>query len=433
MHLIMSLVGMATLILIAILFSSNRRAIKLRTVGGAFLIQIGLGAFVLYSESGRKVLLAISDAVKNVIDYGENGMSFLFAGLVSDKMFELFGSGGFVFALRVLPVIVFFSSLIAVLYYLGIMQFVIKILGGGLQKVLGTSRTESMSATANIFVGQTEAPLVVRPYIARMTTSELFAVMCGGLASVAGSVLAGYASMGVPLEYLITASFMAAPGGLLFAKLLAPETETPDDQKDAFDNLSDEEKPANIIDAAASGASSGLQLALNVGAMLLAFVALIALINGILGGIGGWFGYEDFSLELILGWVFAPIAFLIGVPWSEATIAGSFIGQKLVINEFYAYSEFSKYLQDESQLAAAGLMALSEQTKVIISFALCGFANLSSVAVLLGGLGGMAPNRRKDVARLGMKAVLAGTLSNLMSATIAGFFFALTAMAVVAA
>ncbi|EJD6330167.1 NupC/NupG family nucleoside CNT transporter [Proteus mirabilis] len=433
MHLIMSLVGMATLILIAILFSSNRRAIKLRTVGGAFLIQIGLGAFVLYSESGRKVLLAISDAVKNVIDYGENGMSFLFAGLVSDKMFELFGNGGFVFALRVLPVIVFFSSLIAVLYYLGIMQFVIKILGGGLQKVLGTSRTESMSATANIFVGQTEAPLVVRPYIARMTTSELFAVMCGGLASVAGSVLAGYASMGVPLEYLITASFMAAPGGLLFAKLLVPETETPDDQKDAFDNLSDEEKPANIIDAAASGASSGLQLALNVGAMLLAFVALIALINGILGGIGGWFGYEDFSLELILGWVFAPIAFLIGVPWSEATIAGSFIGQKLVINEFYAYSEFSKYLQDESQLAAAGLMALSEQTKVIISFALCGFANLSSVAVLLGGLGGMAPNRRKDVARLGMKAVLAGTLSNLMSATIAGFFFALTAMAVVAA
>lgn len=433
MHLIMSLVGMATLILIAILFSSNRRAIRLRTVGGAFLIQIGLGAFVLYSESGRKVLLAISDTVKNVIDYGENGMSFLFAGLVSDRMFELFGSGGFVFALRVLPVIVFFSSLIAVLYYLGIMQFVIKILGGGLQKVLGTSRTESMSATANIFVGQTEAPLVVRPYIARMTTSELFAVMCGGLASVAGSVLAGYASMGVPLEYLITASFMAAPGGLLFAKLLVPETETPDDQKDAFDNLSDEEKPANIIDAAASGASSGLQLALNVGAMLLAFVALIALINGILGGIGGWFGYEDFSLELILGWVFAPIAFLIGVPWSEATIAGSFIGQKLVINEFYAYSEFSKYLQDESQLAAAGLMALSEQTKVIISFALCGFANLSSVAVLLGGLGGMAPNRRKDVARLGMKAVLAGTLSNLMSATIAGFFFALTAMAVVAA
>lgn len=433
MQLIMSLVGMATLILIAILFSSNRRAIRLRTVGGAFLIQIGLGAFVLYSEGGRQVLLAISNGVKNVIDYGENGMSFLFGGLVSDKMFELFGGGGFVFALRVLPVIVFFSSLIAVLYYLGIMQVVIKILGGGLQKLLGTSRTESMSATANIFVGQTEAPLVVRPYISRMTTSELFAVMCGGLASVAGSVLAGYASMGVPLEYLITASFMAAPGGLLFAKLLIPETETPDDQKDALDKLSEEERPANIIDAAASGASSGLQLALNVGAMLLAFVALIALVNGILGGIGGWFGYENFSLELVLGWVFAPIAFLIGVPWSEATIAGSFIGQKLVVNEFYAYSEFSKYLQEESLVTASGLMVLSDQTKVIISFALCGFANLSSVAVLLGGLGGMAPNRRKDVARLGMKAVLAGTLSNLMSATIAGFFFALTAMAVVAA
>jgi CNT family concentrative nucleoside transporter len=258
-----------------------------------------------------------------------------------------------------------------------------------------------------------------------MTTSELFAVMCGGLASVAGSVLAGYASMGVPLEYLITASFMAAPGGLLFAKLLIPETETPDDQKDAFDKMADDEKPANIIDAAAAGASSGLQLALNVGAMLLAFVALIALVNGILGGIGGWFGYENFSLELVFGWVFAPIAFLIGVPWSEATIAGSFIGQKIVINEFYAYSEFSKYLQEDALVAGSGLVVLSEQTKIIISFALCGFANLSSVAVLLGGLGGMAPNRRKDV--------LAGTLSNLMSATIAGFFFALTAMAVVAA
>lgn len=425
MQLLMSLVGMAALIFIAVLFSSDRRAIKLRTVVGAFIIQVLIGALVLYVPVGRKILLAMSDGVASVIGYGQKGMDFIFGGLVSDKMFEVFGGGGFVFALRVLPVIVFFSSLIAVLYYLGIMQLVIKILGGGLQKLLGTSRTESLSATANIFVGQTEAPLVVRPYISRMTNSELFAVMCGGLASVAGSVLARYAQMGVPLEYLIAASFMAAPGGLLFAKLMVPETEHFDDRTEAMAGMAEEERPANIIDAAASGASSGMQLALNVGAMLLAFIALIALINGILGGVGGWFDYPQLSLELILGWVFSPIAFLIGVPWSEAMTAGSFIGQKIVVNEFVAFMNFGEYMKPDAQVIAAGLQPLSDHTKAIISFALCGFANLSSVAILLGGLGGMAPNRRKDVARLGMKAVMAGTLSNLMSATIAGFFLAL--------
>ena len=425
MQLLMSLVGMAALIFIAVLFSSDRRAIKLRTVVGAFIIQVLIGALVLYVPVGRKILLAMSDGVASVIGYGQKGMDFIFGGLVSDKMFEVFGGGGFVFALRVLPVIVFFSSLIAVLYYLGIMQLVIKILGGGLQKLLGTSRTESLSATANIFVGQTEAPLVVRPYISGMTNSELFAVMCGGLASVAGSVLAGYAQMGVPLEYLIAASFMAAPGGLLFAKLMVPETEHFDDRTEAMAGMAEEERPANIIDAAASGASSGMQLALNVGAMLLAFIALIALINGILGGVGGWFDYPQLSLELILGWVFSPIAFLIGVPWSEAMTAGSFIGQKIVVNEFVAFMNFGEYMKPDAQVIAAGLQPLSDHTKAIISFALCGFANLSFVAILLGGLGGMAPNRRKDVARLGMKAVMAGTLSNLMSATIAGFFLAL--------
>ncbi|NDL00508.1 NupC/NupG family nucleoside CNT transporter [Photorhabdus bodei] len=425
MQLFMSLVGMVVLILIAVLFSSNYRAIKLRTVLGAFLIQIVIGAFVLYVPAGKKILMGMSEGVSSVIQFGQQGMDFIFGGLVSPKMFELFGGGGFVFALRVLPIIVFFSSLIAVLYYIGVMQLVIKVLGGGLQKILGTSRTESLSATANIFVGQTEAPLVVRPYIATMTQSELFAVMCGGLASVAGSVLAGYASMGVPLEYLIAASFMAAPGGLLFAKLMVPETEKPRDTVDAMSLVAEEERPANIIDAAASGAASGMQLALNVGAMLLAFVALIALLNGILGGIGGWFNYPQLSLELVLGWVFAPIAYLIGIPWNEATVAGSFIGQKIVVNEFVAFMNFGAYLKPDDVVAAAGLQVLSDHTKAIISFALCGFANLSSVAILLGGLGGMAPNRRGDVARLGMKAIIAGTLSNLMSATIAGFFLAL--------
>ncbi|CNF23275.1 Na+ dependent nucleosidetransporter-family protein [Yersinia enterocolitica] len=422
---LMSLVGMAVLILIAVLLSSNFRAINIRTVVGAFIIQVGIGALVLYVPVGRRILGGMSEGVANVIAYGNDGISFMFGGLVSDKMFEVFGGGGFVFALRVLPVIVFFSSLIAVLYYIGVMQLVIKVLGGGLQKLLGTSRTESLSATANIFVGQTEAPLVVRPYIATMTQSELFAVMCGGLASVAGSVLAGYAQMGVPLEYLIAASFMAAPGGLLFAKLMVPETEKTRDNVDAATLIAEDDRPANIIDAAASGAASGLQLALNVGAMLLAFIALIALLNGILGGIGGWFDYPQLSMELILGWVFSPIAYLIGIPWSEAMVAGSFIGQKIIVNEFVAFMNFGQYLQAEELVRAAGLQVLSDHTKAIISFALCGFANLSSVAILLGGLGSMAPNRRHDIARFGLKAVAAGTLSNLMSATIAGFFLAL--------
>ncbi|MCT4701883.1 NupC/NupG family nucleoside CNT transporter [Enterobacteriaceae bacterium H20N1] len=425
MQILMGLVGMIVLLLIAVLLSSNRKAINLRTVLGAWLIQVGIGALILYVPVGRKVLLAMSEGVANVIAYGNAGISFLFGGLVSDKMFEVFGGGGFVFALRVLPIIVFFSSLIAVLYYLGIMQLVIRILGGGLRKVLRTSRTESLSATANIFVGQTEAPLVVRPYIATMTRSELFAVMCGGLASVAGSVLAGYAQMGVPLEYLIAASFMAAPGGLLFAKLILPETEVPNDAPELESMKNDPDRPANVLDAAASGAASGMQLALNVGAMLLAFVALIALLNGMLSGIGGWFNYPQLSMELILGWVFSPLAWIIGVPWSEANVAGSFIGQKLIINEFVAYLNFGEYLKDDATVAAAGLQVLSDHTKAIISFALCGFANLSSIAILIGGLGSMAPNRRHDIAQLGLKAVAAGTLSNLMSATIAGVFLAL--------
>ncbi|OOE58483.1 NupC/NupG family nucleoside CNT transporter [Salinivibrio kushneri] len=425
MSLLMSVIGMVVLLGIAVLLSDNRKAINLRTVGGAFAIQLFFGAFVLYVDVGRDILYGASQYVANVIAYGDEGISFIFGGLVSDKMFELFGGGGFVFALKVLPVIVFFSSLISVLYYLGIMQVVINVLGGGLQKALGTSRAESMSATANIFVGQTEAPLVIRPFVPRMTQSELFAVMCGGLASVAGGVLAGYASMGVPLEYLIAASFMAAPGGLLFAKIIKPETDEPVEQM-ADATAEGAEKPANVIDAAAGGASSGMQLALNVGAMLLAFIGLIALINGMLGGIGGWFGYPDITLELILGYLFAPFAFLIGVPWEEAVVAGSFIGQKIVVNEFVAYLNFTEYLGDGAQVVAATGMEMTEKTKAIISFALCGFANLSSVAILLGGLGGLAPNRRPEIARFGVKAVIAGTLSNLMAATIAGLFVTLT-------
>ncbi|GGP42659.1 NupC/NupG family nucleoside CNT transporter [Shewanella saliphila] len=419
MDILMSLVGVVTLLAIGFLLSNNKKAISVRTVGGALAIQAFFAGFVLYVPIGKDILKGVSDAVSSVISYAQSGISFLFGDLANFKV-------GFIFAINVLPVIVFFSSLIAVLYYLGIMQWIIRIIGGGLQKALGTSRTESMSATANIFVGQTEAPLVVRPFIATMTQSELFAIMVGGLASIAGSVLAGYAQMGVPIQYLVAASFMAAPGGLLMAKLMHPETETAINEMDELPE--DPDKPANVLDAAAGGASSGMSLALNVGAMLIAFVGLIAMINGIIGGVTGWFGLEGITLELILGYIFMPLAFLIGVPWNEALVAGSFIGQKIVVNEFVAYLNFAPYLKDVADggiLVEATQAVMTDRTKAIISFALCGFANLSSIAILLGGLGAMAPSRRHDLAKLGIRAVIAGSLANLMSATLAGLFLAI--------
>ncbi|MDH2997598.1 nucleoside transporter NupC [Pasteurellaceae bacterium LFhippo2] len=416
MDILNSLLGIVVLLAIAFLFSSNKKAISLRTVFGALAIQIGIGALVLYVPAGRDALLAASKGVSAVMDYSNAGMSFLFAGLVSNKVFEVFGGEGFIFAFRVLPPIVFFSALISVLYYLGIMQIVIKILGGALQKVLGTSKPESMSAAANIFVGQTEAPLLIKPFIKSMTNSELFAVMSGGVASVAGAVMISYASMGIPLPYLIAASFMAAPGGLLFAKILFPQDES---FKDELAEEDQEEKPSNVIEAAAIGTFSGMQLAMNVGAMLLTFIALIAMLNGIIGWGAGLVGFEGVTIQSLLGYVFQPLAWLIGVPWEQSHVAGSLIGQKLVVNEFVAYVDFLNYLKPESAVQ------LDAKTVAIITFALCGFANFSSIAVLIGGIGGMAPNRRSDVARLGLKAVLAGSLSNLMSAAIAGLFIGL--------
>jgi nucleoside transporter, nupC family len=418
---LISLLGIVVLLGIAYLLSNNRKAINFRTVFGALAIQVSLGAFILYVPIGRDALLAVANGVSKVISYGNEGIKFLFGALAGDKVFEVFGGEGFIFAVRVLPVIVFFSALISLLYYIGIMQWVIKIIGGALQRMLGTSQAESMSAAANIFVGQTEAPLIVKPYISKMTESELFAIMCGGLASIAGSVMAGYAGMGVPLTYLIAASFMAAPAGLLFAKILYPQTETFNDDIEKVEM----EKPSNVLDAAAAGASSGMQLALNVGAMLIAFVALIALINGMLGGIGGWVGMPDLSLGMIFGWVFRPLAWVLGVPWGEAGVAGQMIGTKLAINEFVGYMEFAPYLTPDAP------MQLADKTKAIITFALCGFANFSSIAILIGGLGGLAPNRRGDIARLGLKAVIAGSLANLLSATIAGLFIGLSGVALV--
>ncbi|WP_371185261.1 NupC/NupG family nucleoside CNT transporter [Thalassotalea maritima] len=404
--------GVVVILAVAFLASSNKKNINWRTVIGALAIQITLAALVLYSDTGRGILEAVSGAVGSIIDYSAAGIAFLFGGLGTDAMFA--NGVGFVFAIRVLPVIVFFSSLIAVLYYLGIMDKIVTVLGGALAKLLKTSDPESLSATANIFVGQTEAPLVVRPFLPTMTRSELFAVMTGGLASVAGAVLVGYAGMGVELKYLIAASFMAAPGGLLMAKLIMPETGEPKNELSELDEVELDKKPVNVIDAAAEGASKGMMLALNVGAMLMAFVALIALLNGLIGWVGGFFGAENLTLEMILGYVLQPVAWILGVPWDEAFRAGSFLGQKIVVNEFVAYVDFIKYKAD-----------LSAGTQAIITFALCGFANLSSIAILLGGLGTLAPNRRHDIAQMGMKAVFAATLANLMSAAIAGVFISL--------
>jgi len=400
-----SLLGIAVLLGIAFALSSAKRNINWRTVGGAFAIQASVGAFVLYSEPGKEVLLSATRFVANIIAYSQEGINFLF-GPIGDK------SIAFIFAFNVLPVIVFFSALIAVLYHRKVMGLIIKVIGGFLQKALGTSRPESMSSAANIFVGQTEAPLVVRPFIPHMTSSELFAIMVGGLASIAGSVMAGYAGMGVDLKYLLAASFMAAPGGLLMAKIMLPETSKPNE--DLHDVDAEDTGYANVFDAAASGAASGMQLALNVGAMLLAFIALIAMFNGLIGWTAGLFGYENVTFEGILGYVLQPLAWAIGVPWEEAQLAGSFIGQKMVVNEFVAYLNF---LENQSQL--------SEASQAIITFALCGFANFSSIAILMGGIGAMAPTRRKEIARLGLKAVIAATLSNLMSAALAGFYLSL--------
>lgn len=404
MRYLWGVVGILVVLGIGYLFSTQKTRINVRTIIGGLAIQLIFAFLVLKTTWGQEGLRILSNGVSHIINFSNEGISFLFGGIYTEESNIVH-----IFAFNVLPIVIFFSSLISVLYYIKVMQFFIRIIGGALAKLLGTRKAESMSAAANIFVGQTEAPLVIRPYITTMTESELFAVMTGGLASVAGSVLIGYSLLGVPIEFLLAASFMAAPAGLVMSKLFVPETDDKP-EPDEFRMEMDAES-TNVIDAAARGASVGLQLALNIGAMLLAFIALVALLNGILGGIGSLFGMQGLSLQLILGYVFAPLAFLIGVPWEEAVIAGNFIGQKLVINEFVAYSSFAPEIPN-----------LSAKTVAVVSFALCGFANISSLAILLGGLGNLAPNRRADIARLGVRSVIAGALASLLSAAIAGMF-----------
>ena len=402
-----SLLGIVVLLLVAVGLSSDRSAIQLRTVGLAFALQAGIGFVALFTDWGIAALGAASEYVSVLLSYSRAGMEFMFGGLVGPTE-----SLGFIFAFSVLPVVIFFSSLIAVLYHARIMQWMIRIMGGGLRAILRTSHTESLSAAANVFVGQAEAPLVARPYIPGMTRSELFAVMVGGMASIAGSVMAGYVALGVPLEYLLAASFMAAPGGLLMAKLMEPETDAPAEPEQGEQLAS--EKYINFIDAAATGAMNGLQMVGAIGAMLLAFIALIAMVNGMLESVGLWVGVEQLTLERVLGSLLQPLAWALGIPWEEAQLAGSLIGQKFILNEFVAYVSFSEVADQLSPLAQA-----------IVIFALCGFANLSSIAILLGGLGAVAPRRGDDISRYGFRALIAASLSNLMSAALAGFFLTL--------
>ena len=403
MTILMSFVGMAVIIGLALLLSENRRAIRLETVVPAFLTQAAIAGLILYFPPGQAFLNAMVAGVQNVIDYGRVGAGFVFGDLAGDD-------GGFSIAFHLLPVIIFFSALMSTLYYLGVMQKMVTFLGGGIHKLLGTSRTESMCAVANIFIGHSESPLVIRPYLKDLTRSELFAVMTGGMAAISGAIMAAYAAMGINLGYLIAASFMAAPGGLLMAKIIKPETERPETELEHV-QFSGPKKVVNVFEAIGNGTLDGLKLAANVGAMLIAFVAMIALINGLLGGIGGWFGIEGLTLQGILGKLLAPLAWLVGVPWHEAAAAGSLIGQKFVMTEFIAYLSFSEIMH-----------TLSPHTQVIVTFALCGFANLTSIAILLGGMGSLVPERRQDIASLGFMAVLAGTLSNLMSAVLASLF-----------
>jgi CNT family concentrative nucleoside transporter len=409
MQAVICVAGVFAMLSFAYLLSSNRSMVKRRTVLVGIALQATVAALVLYVPAGSEVLDTIVKGVQYVINYANDGIDFVFGVKAKESL-------GFTIALNVLPVIVFIGALMSVLYYLGIMQRVVGVFGGWLHKLLQTSQPESISAVSNIFVGHTDAPLVVRPYLKDMTQSELFAVMTGGCATIAGAVMMGYAAMGIELKYLITASFMAAPGGLLIAKIMMPETEERQVEFDPNDT-GDLEQPVNIFEAIGNGAMTGMQVAFSVGAMLVAFVALIAMLNGVLTGVGNWFGFEGLTLQWLLGKLFLPIALLLGVPLSEASQAGSLIGQKLVINEFYAYVSFMG-IKD----------TLSAHTQLVGTFARCGCANLSSIAILLGGLGAVVPERRHDIARLGLRAVIGGTLVNLMNASLAGLFFALQAV-----
>ena len=413
-----SLLGLVVMILLAWAMSSHKKRVSWRIVGGGLLLQFALAFLILKTSTGEATFKTIGDFFTGILSFVDKGSAFLFDIFPrSDDetplpaQYTLWRS----FAFGILPTIIFFSALMSVLYHIGLMQLVVKGFAWVMRKTLGTSGAETLSAAANVFVGQTEAPLVIRPYISTMTISELNVVMVGGFATIAGGVLAAYVGMGIDAGHLLTASVISAPAALLIAKVLQPETET---SKTAG---SVEMEPAsscvNILEAAAEGTASGLSLALNVGAMLIVFVAFVAMGNAFLGWLGGyaadWFGLtwaKDLSLELLLGYAMAPFAWLMGIPWDECVKAGGILGTRTVVNEFLAYIQLSGAQAD-----------FSLRTNMILTYALCGFANFSSIGIQLGGIGGIAPERRSDLAKLGLRAMIGGTLAAFMTACVAGF------------
>ena len=406
---LLGVAGIIVILGIAFVLSTNRKAIRLRVVGAAFALQAFIAWLVIYTSWGRAGILSLSAGVADLLGYATKGTEFLFGPSETNPLAHTF-------AIAALPVIIFFASLVAILYYLGIMQRIVRWVGGAIGWVTGISRVESLSAAANIFVGQSESPLVVRPYLAALPPSRLFTVMCVGMAGVAGTILAAYASLlgAQYLPYLLAAAFMSAPGGILMAKMIMPDdpadSDAAEDAKvEVAETFEEGQQPANIIMAAAQGAQTGVKLAVAVGAMVLAFVALVALANGLLGGLGNMVGVPDLSFQRIIGYVFQPVMFLIGVPWHEAGTAGGLFGTKLVLNEFVAFIDLGK-------MDAA---TLSDRSRAIITFALCGFANFSSIAIQMAVTGGLAPNQRPVIAKLGIRALLAGSLANLMSAALA--------------
>jgi CNT family concentrative nucleoside transporter len=399
---LIGIVGIVVILCIAYLLSGNRKAINLRIVGAAFGLQFVVAGFVIYLPAGQAIIDGMSTVVLNIMGYSRVGIEFIFGGLATDDSIASF-------AINVLPMIVFFSALMSVLYHLRIMQLIVRIVGGALRLVIGTRAVESLNAAANVFIGQTEAPLVVRPYLKSLTEPQMFAIMVSGVASIAGTVMLAYVQFGAELKYLLAASFMAAPGGLLMAKMIMPDEHEETVQEDDAHLKLGKSPHENVILAAAVGSADGVKLAVNIGAMLIAFIALIALLNGFLGWMAGLVGIENLTLEQIFGWLFSPLMYLLSIPWNEAQAAGALFGEKIILNEFVAYSHLNEYL--------AGM---SERTVAIVTFSLCGFANLSSIAILLGGLGSLVPEKKELIARFGLKAVAAGSLSNLMSAAMAG-------------
>jgi CNT family concentrative nucleoside transporter len=415
--------GLAALLAIALAFSDNRKATDWKLVAAGIGLQLVFAMIVIVLPGGREFFESISKVFVTVISFASEGAIFVF-GTIGDPMSNL----GFIFAFQVLPTIIFFASLMSVLYHVGLMQKIVQAMAWVMLKVMRVSGSESLSVAANVFVGQTEAPLVVRPYIARMTQSELLTMMVGGMATIAGGVLAAYITMlgggdeALRIYYakhLLSASVMAAPATIVLAKILKPETEESLTRGDVRIHV--EKTATNIIEAAANGAADGVRLALNVGGMLIAFIALIALVNYPLGWLGEVTGMEaamgePLSLSLLLGYLLSPLAWIIGVPWQDAVTVGGLIGEKIVTNEFVAYSHLNE-IQD----------SLSPRALLISTYALCGFANFSSIAIQLGGIGGLAPDRRADLARFGLRAVLGGTLATMMTATIAGVLTNLSA------